>query len=103
MAIKSKEELKYRPIEIDLSGPEGNVFHLMAYANRLSRQLWDAIEEDAAEDILSQETLAFLLDEEFESPKTMGEYIRNKMMESDYENAIQVFDRYFGGIVTLYR
>lgn len=30
--IKSKEELVQRPREIDLSGPEGNVFYLIGVA-----------------------------------------------------------------------
>jgi len=25
------------------------------------------------------------------------------MMESDYDHAVEVFDKYFGGVITLYR
>ena len=63
-----------RSIEIDLTGPDGNAFALMGYANRLSRQL----------DI---------------DP----EPILEEMQSGDYENLLEVFDREFGSFVTLYR
>jgi hypothetical protein len=71
--IKNKPKRQKR-IEIDLSGPDGNAWVLMGLACRLSRQL--SLNE--------------------------VEIIR-EMKESDYENLIQVFDKYFGNYVTLYR
>lgn len=62
-----------RPL-IDLSGPDGNVFALMGYAKRFAQQLG--------------------LD---------GRVIVSEMMASDYENAVQVFDKYFGEYVDLVR
>jgi len=70
--IKSKEQKL--GIEIDLTGPQGNVFFLIATAKHLAKQLG--------------------LD---------GKEIQTKMMSGDYENAVNVFDKNFGHFVTLYR
>lgn len=59
---------------IDLTGPEGNAFALMALANRYARQLG--------------------LD---------GDTIVAEMQSGNYENLVQVFDRYFGDYVILER
>jgi len=69
--IKSKEN---KGIEIDLTGPQGNVFFLIGTARNLAKQLG--------------------LD---------GNKIQNEMMSGDYENAINIFDTHFGDFVTLYR
>ena len=65
---------KQREIVIDLTGPDGNVFVLMGYARRFARDLG--------------------LD---------GNKIISEMQSSDYENAVQVFDKYFGSFVILLR
>jgi hypothetical protein len=69
--IKSKEN---KGIEIDLTGPQGNVFFLIGTARNLAKQLG------------------------LDSNK-----IQNEMMSRDYENAVTIFDKYFGSFVTLYR
>jgi hypothetical protein len=74
MAIKSKYKRKNKKIEIDLTGPDGNAFVLLGYAKRLSRELG--------------------LDHK---------QILDEMMEGNYENLINVFDKYFGDFVDLYR
>jgi hypothetical protein len=71
--IKNKEEVN-QPVVIDLTGPEGNAFVLMAYAKRFAKQIG--------------------LD---------GDAIVTEMMESDYEHLVQVFDKHFGTFVTLLR
>ena len=74
MAIKSKEEIAPRGIEIDLTGQQGNAMWLMGYAMKLAKQLdldWEAIRKD--------------------------------MESNDYEHLLEVFDREFGSFVTLYR
>lgn len=71
--IRKKEE-KSGPIVIDLTGPEGNAFALMAYAKRFANQL------------------------ELDS-----ELIINEMMKGDYENLLKVFDKNFGKFVILER
>ena len=69
--IKTKKETG---IEIDLTGPQGNVFFLIGTAGNLAKQLG----LDAAA-------------------------IKKEMMSGDYENAVNVFDENFGHFVTLYR
>jgi hypothetical protein len=71
--IKSIEE-KQIQIEIDLTGPDGNVFYLIAQGGRFCKQLG-----------------------------LNSEVFTRRMMSGDYENAISVFEEYFGHIVTLYR
>jgi hypothetical protein len=73
MAIKSIEE-KATPIEIDLTGPQGNAFFLLGTASNLAKQLGFNAEE-----------------------------IKTDMMSGDYDHLVEVFDRHFGSIVTLYR
>ena len=103
MAIKSKEDKPWQPIEIDLTGPDGNVFVLMGLAKRYARQLYDQDHPELVEQRQDNELLRELCIDAPEDPKTMGDLICKKMMESDYENAIQVFDSYFGRFVTLWR
>ena len=74
MAIIPKDQKAVKKIEIDLTGPEGNVFFLIGTAKRLASQL--------------------SLD---------WEQIKTEMMSSDYENAVATFDKYFGDYVILYR
>ena len=69
--IKTK---KNKGIEIDLTGPQGNVFFLIGTARNLAKQLG------------------------LDSAK-----IQKEMMSGDYENAVNVFDKNFGSFVTLYR
>lgn len=61
-------------IVIDLTGPDGNAFALMAYASRFAKQLG---RDDKA--------------------------IREEMMSGDYEHLLEVFDREFGSFVVLER
>ena len=61
-------------IVIDLTGPEGNAFSLMARATSFAKQLG------------------------FD-----GASIVEEMTSGDYENLLQVFDKNFGMFVTLYR
>jgi hypothetical protein len=73
MAIKYKKT-KTGPVEIDLTGPDGNAFVLLGHAKSLAKQL-----------------------------ELDGGKIQSEMMSGDYENLIEVFDKYFGEFVTLYR
>ena len=61
-------------IVIDLTGPDGNAFALLAYAKRFAQQL----------------------NYDFNQ-------IKDEMTSSDYENLVQVFDEYFGDFVILER
>jgi hypothetical protein len=59
---------------IDLTGPQGNAFFLIGQASRYARDL--GLDSDA---------------------------VIAEMQSSDYENLVQVFDRYFGEYVILER
>lgn len=73
--IKSIEE-KTSGIEIDLCGPDGNAFVLIAIAKNLAKQLdYDSAEIDA---------------------------LIERMMSGDYENLIAVMDAEFGDLITMY-
>ena len=61
-------------VEIDLSGPDGNVFVLMATAKSWAKK--------ASKD---------------------GDAIVKEMMSGDYDNAVEVFDREFGDICVIYK
>jgi hypothetical protein len=76
MAIKSKSEMK-RGIELDLTGPDGNAYVLMAYARKFAKQL--GYDDDHIERIIDE------------------------MMLTDYEGLVWTFDKEFGSFVTLYR
>jgi len=75
--IKSKSEMPSRPIEIDLTGPDGNAYVLMAIARDLGRQLG-----------YSKERI---------------EAIHKVMMLTNYEGLLHTFDVEFGHLVTMYR
>jgi hypothetical protein len=77
MAIRNKEEKKDSGIEIDLTGPEGNAFVLLGYAQRFCRTL------------------------RYNEEKT--ERILDEMRLTDYEGLIYTFNREFGSFVTLWR
>ena len=74
---KAKRSQGPTPIEIDLSGPNGNAHYLLGLADNLSRQLgYD---------------------------KLKRERIQMEMTLADYECLLSTFDREFGTLVTLWR
>ena len=75
--IKSKSEMPQRGIEIDLSGPEGNAFVLLAYAQRFCKQL------------------------KYDDFRTGC--ILDEMRLSTYDGLLHTFDREFGSFVTMWR
>lgn len=68
-------------IEIDLTGPDGNVFYLLATAKKLTKTLNDRRENE------------YLVWDE----------IKEDMMSDDYDHAVDVFEEHFGHIVIMYR
>jgi len=72
MTIKKKP--RRGKLEIDLTGPEGNAFNVLAVARKLCK----------------------ILGKDWED-------IRQRMTSGDYENLIEVFDKEFGDFVTLYK
>ena len=75
--IRSVEEREDRGIEIDLSGPEGNAYVLLAYASRFCKQLGYSREKE--------------------------ELVLREMKLTDYEGLLFTFNREFGSFVTLWR
>jgi len=67
-------------IVIDCNGPEGNVFSLIALAKDLSKRL---------------------------NRECFGTYdfneISKDMMSSDYDHAVEVLDKHFGELLTIYK
>jgi hypothetical protein len=61
-------------IVIDLTGPDGNAYHMMAHANSFAKELG--------------------MD---------GSAIINEMKSGDYENLVSVFDKHFGAFCILER
>lgn len=76
MAIKQLQK-RTGKIEIDLTGPQGNAFVLLAMAGRLGRQMGYTARQI--------------------------ELIQDEMRLADYECLLQTFDREFGHVVDLYR
>jgi len=73
MAIIKKEE-RYERRVIDLTGPEGNAYFLIGLAKQWGKQM--GLDTDK---------------------------IYEEMTYGDYENLIQIFDKYFGSICDLER
>ncbi len=79
--IKSKADKKEKLIEIDLTGPDGNVFSLISRATDLCKTL---------------------------NKRRGAEYLDSKaivedMMSNDYDHAVEVFEKHFGDYVILYQ
>jgi len=73
--IRKKQDLKpSTPMIIDLTGPDGNAFALLGFAKNFANQL-----------------------------KLDFSKISDEMTSGDYENLIEVFDKYFGSFVILER
>jgi hypothetical protein len=75
--ILKKEDRKQGKIEIDLTGPDGNAYVLMGYANRWATDMGYSKEKKDA--------------------------IIADMTSSDYEHLLEVIDKHFGKYVTFWR
>ena len=69
-----REKQPQSEIVIDLTGPDGNAYALISYANRFAKQLG--------------------ID---------GKTVIDEMMSGNYENLLEVFDKHFGDFVILER
>ncbi len=72
-----KKEKQEGKVKLNLSGPQGNAFFLLGYAQKLAAQL--------------------------EYTPEQLESVMTDMKSGDYENLIQRFDKEFGMFVDLYR
>ncbi len=77
MVIRSRLEMPPKKLEIDLAGPEGNAFVLMAYAQKIGHQLG-----------YSEHRIKCIIDE---------------MKLTTYDGLLYTFDREFGDFATLWR
>ena len=99
-----RKKRKTEEIVIDLTGPDGNVFVLIAYAHKFSRQLADLWKEEMLENREMNNRLQELgLNGDSSLPESLEDKIVGEMILGDYENAVEVFDRYFGSFVILER
>jgi len=72
--IKSKNQKPTSPIEVDLTGPEGNAFVLIGYAGKWAKQL--GLDSNA---------------------------IQKDMMSGDYEHLLSVLEKHFCNHIVMYR
>ena len=75
--IRDRKEIQNKPLEIDLSGPNGNAFVLLKLASDLGKRMGMSYDEI--------------------------ERIQEEMRLSTYELLLLTFDKYFGQFVILYR
>lgn len=80
MAIRNIES-KQGPIEIDLTGPDGNAWALMGYAKQLCK----------------------LINERRGSEYLNSKEILDDMMSGDYEHLLEVMEKHFGHMIIMYR
>lgn len=72
-----KKQQETGPVVIDLTGPDGNAYALMGYARSFGKQLgWE---------------------------RTKIQDLMNEMMDGNYEQLLETFDREFGEFVILER
>ena len=69
-----KKKVNSGKIEIDLTGPQGNAYYILGVAKNLCKQVGVDFKP-----------------------------IMDEMTSGDYENLIEVFDKKFGSVVTMYR
>ena len=69
-----KKKVDNGKIEIDLTGPQGNAYYILGVAKNLCKQVGVDFKP-----------------------------IMDEMTSGDYDNLIEVFDKKFGSVVTMYR
>ena len=69
-----KKKVNSGKIEIDLTGPQGNAYYILGVAKNLCKQVGVDFKP-----------------------------IMDEMTSGDYENLIEVFDKKFGSVVTMYK
>lgn len=75
MTIRSRSEMA-KKIQIDLQGPKGNSFDLMAIAENIGRQL--------------------------KVPKEDRDAITKDMMSSDYDHLVATLEKHYGDYIDIY-
>jgi hypothetical protein len=96
MAIIPRDEMPERPIEIDLSGPQGNAFYLIGLARKLFPKIYPDVMEEWRE---FNKTFDFT----GAKAKSPVDEMVEDMMSGDYDHLLKVFDDLFGDYVILYK
>jgi hypothetical protein len=93
-----KKVARTKEIVIDLTGPDGNAFFLLAQVRRFAK--YSRVPEDEVESAMDS-----LFEDmgQKELVTTRSEQILKEMKSGDYEHLIEVFDRHFGHFVILER
>lgn len=95
-----REKRPVKEIVIDLTGPDGNAFVLLAYAGQFVKWIEDEWEDPVADDWNNLMDGFGVPDAKHGSLK---ERILAEMKSGDYEHLVQTFDKYFGHFVILER
>jgi hypothetical protein len=93
-----RKKVAAKEIVIDLTGPEGNAFFLLAQVRRFAHH--SRVPEDEVESAM--DGLFEAMGHE-ELVTSRSEKILAEMKSGDYEHLIEVFDRHFGHFVILER
>lgn len=75
MTIRSRSEMA-RKIQVDLKGPEGNAFDLMAIAENIGKSL--------------------------KVPKEQRDAIQKDMMSSNYDHLVATLEKHYGDYIDIY-
>lgn len=93
-----REKRRVDEIVIDLTGPQGNAFFLLAQVRRFAK--WSRVEKEEFEkdldglfEAIGREDVVLSREEE----------IIQEMKSGDYEHLVETFDRHFGHFVILER
>ena len=93
-----REKKKFDEIVIDLTGPQGNAFFLLAQVRRFAQ--YSRVEKGEAEEAIDS-----LFEDTGQSDLVLSreEEILQEMKSGDYEHLVETFDRHFGHFVILER
>lgn len=89
MTIRKKSSISPKKLILDLTDSQGNAFCILGTAQSLCKKLYPYF---LHEDLKG-----------FSSVEEVIDKVIKEMEASDYENLVQVFDKYFGKFVTLLR
>ena len=89
--IRDKSEKHSGPIEIDLTGPQGNAYYILGVAADFCKQI-----------NRERKKTDYVVGADSEVEYNIAE-IQADMTSGDYEHLLEVFEKYFGEFVILYR
>lgn len=99
MAIVDRDSRKEKRIEIDLSGPEGNVFALMGMAKRWYREL----NKEEIDGWKKTKELMAAAGKKLDLPSPEEVFVENLQALEDYDAIVKKLDELFGDYVIFYK